>query len=126
MNKFMLIAAISLLLVGCGGNAPRQKPKPEEPYVVLSSSTDPTLNRLSIAIKVDPPVTEEAVKQAVEMVIEKHKASYKNITVKSFAIADASGLPYATSYFDGQGITYQFNPQALPQKIPSRRRPLRT
>jgi hypothetical protein len=119
MNKMMLIAVLAFLMVGCSTNAPTHKPRPAEPFIILTSGVDPAANRLMISIRVDPPITEANVRQAAELVIEKNKPSYKSITVKSFATSDASGFPYATSFYDGQMVTHQFNPQAAPQKIPS-------
>jgi hypothetical protein len=119
MVKPTLLALTFVLLIACGGTPPREKPNPTEPYVIISSLVNPATNELSITIKVDPPYSEEKVKGAAEMVIEKNRSAYKAITVKSFLTADASGIPYAVSRFDGQGVTHQINPQAAPQKIPS-------
>jgi hypothetical protein len=119
MVKLILITLVFALLNGCGGEAPKRKAKPLEPYVVLFTAADSATSQLTVAIQVDPPITEEAVKKAAGMVIENNKASYKNIVVKSFTSSNASGIPYGTTYFDGQNMTHQFNPQAAPQKIPS-------
>jgi hypothetical protein len=120
MFKRILIALVLSLVVACGGNAPEQRPKPSEPYVVLSSLTDPATNSFKLMIKVDPPITEEDVKKAVEIAIEKHKGQFQAVTVNSYTTHNTNTTPYAVSRYDSSsGVTHQFNSQAAPQKIPS-------
>jgi hypothetical protein len=119
MFKLLIIALVLSLLVACGGNAPKQKPKPSEPYVILSSLVDPVTNSYKLMIKVDPPITEENVKKAAELAIEKNKGQFQTVTVNSYTTHNMNSPPYAVSRYDSSGVTHQFNPAAAPQKIPT-------
>lgn len=120
MKRVIAIAFVAVFLAACGGDAPQVKNRHSQPYIVLASFADPAANALTVSIRVDPPVTEENVKTAADLVIENNKAQFKNITVKSFAVSDASGFPYGTStYIQGNLTSHHFNPQAAPQKIPT-------
>ena len=114
------IAGLLLVaFVACGGKAPKQG-REREPYVVNYVTADPSNNGITLVISVNSPATEESVKSVAEQVIAKYKSQYQNITVKSYpAGSDQSGVPYATSMFTDGSITHTFNPQALPQKIPT-------
>jgi hypothetical protein len=119
MFKLLMIALVLSLLVACGGNAPEPKPKPSEPYVILSSIVDPATKSYKLMIKVDPPITEENVKKAAEIAIEKNKGQFAAITVHSYTTPNMNSVPYAVSQYDGSGVIHQFNSQAAPQKIPT-------
>jgi hypothetical protein len=119
MVKLTMIALVLSLFVACGGNAPKQKPKPSEPYIVLSSLTDPATNSFKLMIKIDPPITEEGVKKAAEIAIEKHKGQFQTVTVNSYTTHNTNSTPYAVSRYDSGGVTHQVNSQAAPQKIPT-------
>lgn len=119
MFKLIIIALVLSLFVACVGNAPKQKPRPSEPYVVLAALNDPATNSLKLMIKVDPPITEEEVKKAIEIAIEKHKAQFQAVTVNSYTTNNTNGTPYAVSRYDSSsGVTHQFT-WATPQKIPT-------
>lgn len=119
MVKLIMIALVLSLFVACGGTAPRQKPKPSEPYIILSSMADPTTNSYKLMIKVDAPITEESVKKAAEMAIEKYKGQFASVIVQSYTTSNTNSTPYAVSQYDSSGVSHQFNPQLAPQKIPT-------
>ncbi len=119
MFKRIMIALVLSLVVACGGNAPKQKPKPSEPYIIISSIADPTANSYKLMIKVDPPITEENVKKAAEIAIEKNKGQFQTVIVNSYTTNNMNSTPYAISRYDSSGVTHQFNSQVAPQKIPT-------
>jgi hypothetical protein len=119
MLKRLSILILLSLFAACGGNAPQQRQKPIDPYIIISSMADPTTNSYRMMIRVDPPITEENVKKAAEKAIEKFKGQFAAVTVQSYTTSDTNTVPYAVSRYDGSGVSHQFNPQAAPQKIPS-------
>jgi hypothetical protein len=119
MFKRLLVVSLFFLLAGCNSNAPKQKPKPIDPYIIISSMADPATKSYRMMIRVDPPITEENVKKAAEKAIEKFKGQFEVLTVNSYTSSDTNTIPIAISRYDNGGITHQFNPQAAPQKIPS-------
>jgi hypothetical protein len=119
MFKLLMIATVLLLFVACNDNAPRSKPLPAEPYIILSSIADPASKSYRIMIRIDSPVSEDRVKKAVDMLIEKHKGQFEVLTINSYSTSDTNTTPFAVSRYDSGGVSHQFNAQAAPQKIPS-------
>jgi hypothetical protein len=119
MFKRLLVLTVLSLFAACSNNTPRQKPMPSEPYIILSSMADPTTKSVRIMIRVDSPVSEDRVKKAVDLLVEKHKGQFEAVTINSYTTSDTNTLPYAVSRYDSSGVSHQFNAQAAPQKIPS-------
>jgi hypothetical protein len=119
MLKLLMVVTVLSLFVACGGNAPRQKPKPIEPYIVLAATADPATKTFRLMIRVDPPLTEENVKKTAEMAIEKYKGGFEAVTVNSYTTSNTNTTPYAVSRYDNNGVTHQFNSQMAPQQIPT-------
>ncbi len=119
MNKWPCVLLL-LTFIACTSDAPKEKPRPAEPFVIEASAVDPSTNSLIVSIKLDPPFTEETAKKAAEIVVERNKARFKNITVKSFTRhLGENPMPFGVSVFDGTNLTHQINAQLGPQKIPS-------
>jgi hypothetical protein len=119
MFKRLMFLTVISLFVACSSNAPRQKPLPSEPYIVLSSMADPTSKSYRIMIRIDSPASEDRVKKAVDMLVEKHKGQFEALTINSYTTSDTNTPPYAVSRYDSSGVSHQFNAQVAPQKIPS-------
>ena len=120
MVKVLPCILLLLICVACSSDVPRGKPQPPEPYVIEASTVEPGANHLIVSIKLDPPFTEETAKKAAEIVVERNRAQFKNITVRSYTRhVTEDPKPFAVSVFDGNNLTHQFNPQLVPQKIPS-------
>ena len=119
MFKRIMVVTVLSLLVACGGNAPKQKPKPPEPYIIMSSIADPATKTYKMMIRVDTPITEDNVKKAAEMAIEKFKPGYDVVIITSYTTSNTSTPPIAVSRFDSSGVTHQFNSQMAPQQIPT-------
>lgn len=80
---------------------------------------DPASKSYRIMIRVDAPISEDRVKKAVDMLIEKHKGQFEAITINSYSTSDTNTPPYAVSRYDSSGVSHQFNANAAPQKIPT-------
>ncbi len=120
MTRVAVSALILLALLACGGSGPRRIGKGSESYVINSTLVDPARKAATFSISVDSQSTQADVKSVAELVVERYKADYPNITVKTYLLgSDTSGLPYATSMLADNAVTHWFNPQAVPQKIPT-------
>jgi hypothetical protein len=119
MLKRLIVVTVLSLFVACGGNAPRQKPKPIDPYIILGSTAEPATKTYRLMIRVDPPITEENIKKTVEMAIEKYKPGFDVVIVNSYTTSNTNTTPYAVSRYDSNGVTHQFNSQMAPQQIPT-------
>lgn len=119
MFKRIIVVTVLSLFVACGGNAPKQKPKPIDPYIIMSAIADPATKTYKMMIRVDPPITEDNVKKSAEMAIEKYKAGFDVVVVTSFTTSNTNTTPIAISRFDSSGVTHQYNSQMAPQQIPT-------
>ena len=119
MLKLLMVITVLSMFVACGGNAPRQKPKPTEPYIVLSAMADPATKTYRMMIRLDPPITEENAKKTAEVAIEKYKGGYETVIVTSYATSNTNTPPYAVSRYDSSGVSHQINSQMAPQQIPT-------
>jgi hypothetical protein len=119
MLKLLMVMVILSLFVACSGNAPRQKPKPTEPYIILAATADPATKTYRMMIRLDPPITEENAKKTAEVAIEKYKGGYETVIVTSYTTSNTNTTPYAVSRYDSNGVYHQFNSQMAPTQIPT-------
>ena len=112
----IVITALFLSLVSCGGSAPAPNRAGALNYTVVSEQSDP--GGLTITIKVPEPITQPGVKAIAEAVIAERKAANRHIVVKSYAEEIKPGdQPVAISTLDGESVTHRFNFRAEAEKI---------
>ena len=120
MTRIGVSALTLLVFLACGGGGPKRIGKKLEPYIINSKFPDPARKAITISISVNSQSTQDDVKTVAELVISTYKAEFENITVNTYLLGpDTSGPPYATTMFADNVVTHRFNPQVVPQNIPT-------
>lgn len=120
MTRVGVSALILLVFLACGGGGPKRIGKGTDLYLINNTLVDPTRTAVTFIISVNAQSTQDDVKAVVGQVVEKYRAEYPNITIKTYLLGrDQSDLPYATAIYADGVLTHWFNPQPASQKIPT-------
>lgn len=120
MIRTVIILSALIGLAACGGKEVAPLTDTSDAFTIISSTPEQATKSITINIRIEGPLSQDSARNAAETIIARHRDSYRNITVRSFAQGSReTDLPYATSVLQNGVINHKFNPMVAPQKIPT-------